>query len=327
MDKRSVFKSPLFYSTIFAVIVSVLGYYFISYAPTHKNDIKINESEKIVIKTSTELDTDKDGLPDWKETVYGSDSNNRDSDGDGVLDGAEINTGHDPMKKGPNDILLNLTINNSSTSTEVDLEKTFVSEFMSKEIDSFGSETINTMVKSFDSSAIKPRYSVSNLNVGYDNSEAKLKEYANNLGIIVNKYAKSGIDDESTILANAIKSKKETDLQKIEIPALAYKNFAEELRKIEVPNKISEHHLKIVSGYDVMSRSLYETEKLFNNPIAGSAGWQMYLSQIVTVTRGYAGVINVLHDNDVTFTKDEAGYQFRWKDQTDITQNSTSTKK
>ena len=50
------------------------------------------------------LDDDKDGLSNWEESIYGTNLNNPDSDGDGNLDGEEILSNHDPLKKGPNDI-------------------------------------------------------------------------------------------------------------------------------------------------------------------------------------------------------------------------------
>ena len=38
-------------------------------------------------------DTDSDGLPDWQETLYGTDSNVPDTDGDGVTDGEAVRRG------------------------------------------------------------------------------------------------------------------------------------------------------------------------------------------------------------------------------------------
>lgn len=46
-----------------------------------------------------EKDSDGDLLPDTRESILGTDVNNRDSDGDGYLDGAEMRNGHDPLRK------------------------------------------------------------------------------------------------------------------------------------------------------------------------------------------------------------------------------------
>jgi hypothetical protein len=52
------------------------------------------------------LDSDNDGLEDWEEDLYKTDPNNPDTDGDGHLDGEEINSGHNPLIRGPNDKLV-----------------------------------------------------------------------------------------------------------------------------------------------------------------------------------------------------------------------------
>lgn len=52
---------------------------------------------------SQNVDTDNDGLKDWEENLYKTDKLNPDTDNDGYLDGEEINSGHNPLVKGPND--------------------------------------------------------------------------------------------------------------------------------------------------------------------------------------------------------------------------------
>lgn len=48
-------------------------------------------------------DSDQDGLPDALEAIYRTDSANRDTDGDGHLDGSEVANGYDPTIQSPND--------------------------------------------------------------------------------------------------------------------------------------------------------------------------------------------------------------------------------
>lgn len=51
-------------------------------------------------------DADRDGLKDWEETIYHTDQKNPDTDGDGYLDGEEVATGYNPLKKAPDDLLI-----------------------------------------------------------------------------------------------------------------------------------------------------------------------------------------------------------------------------
>jgi hypothetical protein len=51
-------------------------------------------------------DSDNDGLSDAEEKVYGTDTRNPDTDGDGYTDGAEVLGGYNPLKKAPGDKLI-----------------------------------------------------------------------------------------------------------------------------------------------------------------------------------------------------------------------------
>ncbi len=59
-------------------------------------------AKETTIESQTK-DSDNDGLKDWEENLYKTDLLNPDTDGDGYLDGEEINSGHNPLVKGPND--------------------------------------------------------------------------------------------------------------------------------------------------------------------------------------------------------------------------------
>lgn len=48
-------------------------------------------------------DPDQDGLTTEEERLYGTDSMNRDTDGDGYSDGVEVRGGYDPLKPAPGD--------------------------------------------------------------------------------------------------------------------------------------------------------------------------------------------------------------------------------
>ncbi len=48
-------------------------------------------------------DSDNDGLRDWEEELFHTNPNNPDTDGDGYLDGEEIDSGHNPLVKAPGD--------------------------------------------------------------------------------------------------------------------------------------------------------------------------------------------------------------------------------
>jgi len=50
-------------------------------------------------------DSDQDGLSNDEESLYKTDPNNKDTDGDGYMDGVEVESGYDPLKHAPGDKL------------------------------------------------------------------------------------------------------------------------------------------------------------------------------------------------------------------------------
>lgn len=60
-------------------------------------------SDSLSQKQAVFEDSDKDGLSDDEESVYGTDPTKADSDGDGYSDGVEVRSGYDPLKPAPGD--------------------------------------------------------------------------------------------------------------------------------------------------------------------------------------------------------------------------------
>src|SRR3990167_10729781 len=68
------------------------------------------------------LDSDQDGLTDEEEKGYGTDPNNKYSDGDGYSEGGEVFGGYDPLKPAPGD-KIETADNNEETKDENTSEK------------------------------------------------------------------------------------------------------------------------------------------------------------------------------------------------------------
>lgn len=56
------------------------------------------ETNKASIVTNIDIDSDRDGLVDWKENLYGTDPKKADTDNDGTSDVQEIEDNRDPLK-------------------------------------------------------------------------------------------------------------------------------------------------------------------------------------------------------------------------------------
>ena len=69
---------------------------------------------KAVNNPNSDIDSDRDGLKDWEEALWGTDPKNPDTDGDGTNDGDEVKAGRNPLVPGPNDKLDPSDLKNST---------------------------------------------------------------------------------------------------------------------------------------------------------------------------------------------------------------------
>ncbi len=103
-------------------------------------------------KTSIDIDSDKDGLSDNEEFLYGTASNKADTDNDGYSDGVEVKSGYDPLKPAPGDKISIKTISstdNQSTTSEKTLTSTFIEDFQKFIASKNGASISASDVKSF----------------------------------------------------------------------------------------------------------------------------------------------------------------------------------
>ncbi len=128
-----LFKSKIF----ILILIAVFGWTAYSFIFQKENEIEINLNKSIMESNSQALtalkdindnqvpnnnqkDSDGDGLLDWEEKIYGTDPQNPDTDGDGYKDGDEIATNHNPLKKAPGDSLKDYPLNSSPSDKKND---------------------------------------------------------------------------------------------------------------------------------------------------------------------------------------------------------------
>ena len=69
-----------------------------------------------ILPAGTIQDTDNDGLNDTDESVWNTDFQKADTDGDGFLDGEEVASGHDPLIPGPGDSIINKNLTEQASN-------------------------------------------------------------------------------------------------------------------------------------------------------------------------------------------------------------------
>ncbi len=300
------------------------------YANYRTNGVTAEEGTDGGPQTSTmpgtgDLDSDRDNLPDWEESLYGSSAHIPDTDGDGTNDGAEVLAGRSPIKAGPDDKLAVIEDPNFATSsTDMQgIRKEFFAKYLALQSKEIRETTYRDLIKGFNPVKYRPTNELVDLNISGDNGVEALREYGNAFGAVIKKYTSVNTNrTEEEILADGLKTKRDATLKELQLPAVVYKSFSLDLKALRTPSSLAKSHLLIVNGYDGMSRGLLGMQHLFSNPIDGAGGYQTYTKTRFDVTTGYAQVVSKFRTQGVTFEKDEPGFPFVRK----AVRRATSTK-
>ncbi len=281
-------------------------------------------SKNVVLSVSTttayvDRDTDADGLPDWEEHLFLSNSLKFDTDGDGTPDGEEVRLGRDPAKantakggQSPNDMLPSIQDPHFATSTTdvLGIKKEYFAKFLTAEGNKVREQTYKELMKRFDPSTVKATNELINLNVSSDNSPENIHAYGNAFGRLIKKYTRPTHRKEEAILKDGISASSSQPLRELQLPAIDYMNFSTDLKILSVPSSLASSHLKIVNGYEQMSKGLLAMQALYSDPIVGAGGYEAYTIGKVDVLQGYAEIVVIFAKNKNAYTSNEAGYPF-----------------
>ncbi len=219
-------------------------------------------------------DSDKDGLKDWEEALYGTDPNNKDSNNNGILDGTEVHK---------QNVAKNTTSGEITTSaTDQFGQQFFVAASALKNAGKFDPETVRETAKIIYSNIkqedIRPLYTINDLTVIKNASDAEILAYSKNLGTVIQKYSKYNLGQEITVISTSLETSDQT-LQTKLVPYInAYTNIAKDTVEIAVPEKIAELHLDLINNYRGTADSLKIVGQIFSDPLLSMNGLNQYLS-------------------------------------------------
>ena len=221
-------------------------------------------------------DSDNDGLPDWQETLYGTDPQDPDSDGNGIPDGVQF----DPKKQYPN-------------ITE--------SDSVYQAINQVGEGAPNapdpTSQLSLSPVFYKDTYSKTDV-VQTENSTSSVPAYIANTILLLAEHADANQSKPLDIINHWLQTYDENDTKQIQKISADNKALAAALINIPVPPDIIEIHLHIANYLYDSALALDDVLKTLHDPTAGffaAANYANYESKytkaVIALTQ-YANSIN-----------------------------------
>lgn len=304
-------------NAIIALAIFLFGFFLV-----HDREVAYHSEQALVKSTqSSDIDTDHDGLPDWKERLYRADINDPDTDKDGTSDGDEVRAGRNPVipnkaenGKRPTDEFSYLRNDNAASSTDaLERKKEFFARYLAEESRNIKETAFHDLIKKVDTQVLKPRTEIIDLNISSNNNPSGVRTYVNAFGVLIQKYTSQHMErGEDAVIQDTITKKDQNTTIELQLFAVMYKNFAKDLIALSVPSSLAQTHLLIINGYEGMSAGLLGLEKMQSDPVNGTASYDAYLKYRLDVTKGYALIVTNVIKQHLIFTPDEPGYPFYW---------------
>lgn len=308
------------------IILLVLGGWFLVFKDKSSKDYENKISLLSSLTNSKEMnkDSDNDGLKDWEEALWKTDPENPDTDNDGTSDGEEVKNNRNPLVPGPSDSLFE-TIAQGAEETNIDQEsfnltgilgRQFFAEYLTLKQSGaeIGESTQAELINSFLTNLAIPEpndaHTLSDVKTYQPKTKEEIKEYGNNLGLIIKRHFDAIPETELTIFNNALANENESELEKLNPLILAYKNTAIQFLELGTPQNLSKDHLKIINTFQQISKQLTNMKKVFADPVLAIASLKQYQK---TSQEAYTALQNIhlsFLGQKIAFTEGEPGQLF-----------------
>ncbi|MDQ1299693.1 MAG: hypothetical protein QG636_361 [Patescibacteria group bacterium] len=278
------------------------------------------QSSEELLREYAAKDSDADGLPDWQESLYGTDPLNPESFQAGIKDGEAVAQGliepkvvvrpeEEPID--PNSIPGIDAVPDSLTDR---FSQTLLKQYLlnkgtepptQEEILAFVQQGVAELSATF---VPKDAYSSAQVRSSGTSGEAALRAYAAQVDAAFETHTVSSEKNELFYFEDAMKGSTSA-LKKIADISEAYTNIADALMDIPVPQEAQRAHLSIVNALMQMSDVTEHMASMESDPLRALMGiglYQQSADRVVTALTGMHGIFTALQ---VTIPAGTDGYE------------------
>lgn len=256
------FRKRVFFISIFLILFLVARYtIYPQIIGLFNKKNKIPES--MTISGLVDSDQDSDGVPDWEESIWGTDPKKPDTDNDGISDFDFIKS----KKMIIGEVENNETVIMSKEIMQVLLgliNKDIATDEAIQNLTSAAGETIinPTLENTFSYADI---YSV-------PTSKASSAAYYKGFGSAYQTFAKSQAPDEFLLLAVAVSSENPDQLIDLDLTIKKYQTFLDKIKSLKVPTDAQNAHLDFINSLASIIKALEKSKDLYKNSVVGING-------------------------------------------------------
>mgnify|MGYP001616874854 CR=1 FL=1 len=320
-------------AVMLTVVVIVGGVFLWNRWEKNKKDVLVfdrgnnaQDTIKSLTETISRQDSDNDSLPDWEETLWKTDSQNPDTDGDGTLDGEEVKLGRNPVKRGPNDVLetfrptggqLGDTNGEKADTLTGALAQTLFSQYIGAKgagggviDDTAKKELVDAVVTQVRNESESKKHSLAEIKTSPDNTVARLNTYGNTLADTILTHTARAKENELIIVGQAVEKKDEKLLEKLPPIESMYRDLIKSLLLIETPSSLAQLHVNVINSYEGILAAMQNMKLVLQDPLNGAMGITQYVNTLKSLQSSIILMGDYFLENKVYFDKGERGYLF-----------------
>ena len=277
------------------------------------------QSPAELLRAYAAKDTDQDGLEDWQEALYNTDPYNPESfeagikDGDAVAQGLiqpKVTVAEAPAPTDLDSIPGTAAAPNSVTDRFAqELFKQYVlgrgtTAPTTEQIATFVEDGVHDLV---ETNAVPDTFVGSDIRASGTSGPAATRTYLEQVELAFANNTIPSDKNELLYFADAVNGDAAA-LKQIKDISGAYKNIANALMKVPVPEGLQLSQLKIANAVMHMSEVTADMASMEDDPIRALMGIGLYEEYVVTMASAFANLNDVLTAQQITLTETEPGY-------------------
>ena len=305
-------NKKILFLLVFILLIFAGWFYFSDYK--NKQIQYIAEQEKsplaVVLEQTSQLDADSDadGLKDWEELLWKTDSNKADTDGDGTNDNEEITLSRNPLKAGPNDkisdkedlVAQEKAVSDSKQNTlTAAYARKFLTEYMTLKqqkgelSDADKQNLVQSFMDNIEPLTVVDQYSVSDIKITANTSDS-VKKYAEEMKkIFIDE--RQGLISEPEVFKALMKNIQEgadfqKDIESLNYSIGKYEELIKKMMNMIVPKELSENHLEAINGFNNTKIAIKNMTFASTDPVKAVTGRKLY---DIELKRAYDDLIDM----------------------------------
>lgn len=295
MKGMAIPSEKLAFSVLAVMLSGVFIFGAFYFSESHSPAVAEAVSSEEALRAFATKDTDLDGLPDWQESLYGTDPSNAHSADATLTDSQMVAAGNIEPKFTTDTSSLKEpyipgepTKGNSLTDR---FSRTFFEQLVSQTkgeplTDSLRENLLNSLLVDFTTEASKELTSKLSLKDISTSRNADFSEYIEEVENIINTDELSKEDaDPLTHADNLINKGDDSAKEKLLTLAKLYTKTTQKLLQVTVPEEVKGLHLSLTQAFDTLSRITTATAHYGEDPLATLGSFMLFTTSVHQVSQ------------------------------------------